>query len=148
MVILASEDVGLADHRALGIAVDAFRSVEVIGLPEAAYALSHAAVFLALAPKSNSVTKAMSAVRDLVERTPGAEVPPHLRSGATAGERAMGHGVGYVYPHDHPGGTAAQQYLPDEIADAVVFRPGDRGEEVDLGERLDVIDDAMGKHRT
>jgi putative ATPase len=90
----------------------------------------------------------MSAVRDLVERTPGAEVPPHLRSGATAGERAMGHGVGYVYPHDHPEGIAAQQYLPDEIADAVVFHLGKRGEEVDLGERLDAIDDAMGKHRT
>lgn len=148
MVILASEDVGLADHRALGIAVDAFRAVEVIGLPEAAYALSHAAVFLALAPKSNSVTRAMGVARDLVERTPGAEVPPHLRSGATAGDRAMGHGVGYVYPHDHPGGVVAQQYLPDEIAGDVVFHPGNRGDEAELGEHLDTIDDAMGKHRT
>jgi putative ATPase len=147
MVILASEDIGLADHRALGIAVDVFRAVEVIGLPEAAYALSHAAVYLALAPKSNSVTAAMGATRDLVERTPGAEVPPHLRSGATAGEREMGHGIGYEYPHAHPGAVVAQQYLPDEVADAVVFRPGDRGEEVHLADRLAAIDRELGKRR-
>jgi putative ATPase len=147
MVILASEDVGLADHRALGVAVDVFRAVEVIGLPEAAYALSHAAVYLALAPKSNSVTAAMGATRDLVERTSGAEVPPHLRSGATAGDREMGHGVGYVYPHAHPGAVVAQQYLPDEITGAVIFRPGDRGEEVDLADRLAAIDRELGKRR-
>ena len=147
MVILASEDVGLADHRALGVAVDAFRAVEVIGLPEAAYALSHAAVFLALAEKSNSVTRAMGRARDLVERTPGAEVPPHLRSSATAGERAMGHGVGYLYPHDHAGGVVAQQHLPDEASGVIVFRPGDRGEEADLAERLRAIDAVFGKER-
>jgi putative ATPase len=147
MVILASEDVGLADHRALGVAVDAFRAVEVIGLPEAAYALSHAAVFLALAEKSNSVTRAMGEARDLIERTPGAEVPSHLRSATTAGERAMGHGVGYVYPHDHPGGIAEQQYLPDEVRGAVVFRPGERGEEADLAERVRSIDGVLGKKR-
>jgi putative ATPase len=89
----------------------------------------------------------MGATRDLVERTSGAEVPPHLRSGATAGDREMGHGVGYVYPHAHPGAVVAQQYLPDEITGAVIFRPGDRGEEVDLADRLAAIDRELGKRR-
>jgi putative ATPase len=145
MVILASEDIGLADSRALAIASDAFRTVEVVGLPEAAFALSHAAIYLAIAPKSDSVKEAMGAVRDLIERTTGAEVPDHLRSASFAGERAFGHGVGYDYPHDHEEGLVAQQYLPDGAANAVVFRPKAIGEEAELAERLAHIDEVMGK---
>ncbi len=146
LVILASEDVGLADSRALSVATDAFRAIELIGLPEGAYALSHAALYLALAPKSNTVKDAIGRTRDLVEHTPGANVPPHLRSGATEGQRAMGDGVGYLYPHDHPDGILAQQYLPDEATAATVYVPGDHGEEAVLKERLRKIDARLGKN--
>jgi putative ATPase len=147
IVILASEDIGLADSAALGIAVDAFRAVEFVGLPEASFALSHATVYLALAPKSNSVKEAIGRAAGLVEGTPGAEVPPHLRSGATAGDRDMGFGVGYVYPHDLPAAVVAQQYLPDEAAGATVYRPKSVGSEADLVERLHRIDEILRKQR-
>ena len=146
MVILASEDVGLADSRALGLAVDAFRAVEVIGLPEAAYALTHAALYLATAPKSNSIALAIGDAREAVERTPGADVPAHLRSAATAGERDLGIGVGYRYPHDDPVGIVDQQYLPDGI-ERSLYHPGDAGDEAALADRLRVIDEILGKKR-
>jgi putative ATPase len=147
MIILASEDVGLADNRALGLAVAAFDALRVVGLPEASYALSHAAVYLALAPKSNSVTLAMGAARQAVEETPAAQVPDHLRTAATRGEKALGHGVGYRYPHDSPNGVLAQQYLPAEAGDTIVFRPGTHGEEAALAERLAEVDRILGKRR-
>jgi putative ATPase len=147
MVILASEDVGLADRSALGIAVDAFRAVEVIGLPEAAYALSHAATYLSLAPKSNSVNEAMGRARGLVERSAGAEVPPHLRSAATQGERDLGYGVGYDYPHSHPEALVPQQYLPGGLEGEIVFVPKEIGQEEDLARRLRRIDEVLGKER-
>ena len=146
MVILASEDVGLADSTALGVAVDAFRAVEVIGLPEAAYALTHAALYLATAPKSNSLARAIGEAREAVERTPGADVPAHLRSAATSGERDLGIGVGYRYPHDDPLGVIAQQYLPDGF-DRSLYHPGDAGDESALADRLRVIDEVLGKDR-
>ena len=147
LVILASEDIGLADSRGLGIAVDAFRAVEVIGIPEGAYALSHATVYLATAPKSNSLASAISASRAAVESTPGADVPMHLRSGATSGQQAMGHGVGYAYPHNDPLGVVPQQYLPDEAHTATLYHPGDHGEEAEIGERLGRIDRILGRRR-
>jgi len=145
LVILASEDVGLADHVALSIATDAFRAIELIGLPEGAYALSHAALYLAMAAKSNTVKTAMARTRDLLERTPGATVPPHLRSAATEGQQAMGDGVGYLYPHDHPDGILPQQYLPDDAVSEIVYQPGDHGEEAALRDRLRKIDARLGK---
>lgn len=147
IVILASEDIGLADSAALGIAVDAFRAVEFVGLPEASFALSHATIYLALAPKSNSVKEAIGRAAGLVEETPGAEVPSHLRSGATAGDREMGFGVGYVYPHDLPAAVVAQQYLPDEAVGVTVYRPKSVGSEADLAERLHRIDEILRKQR-
>ena len=147
LVILASEDIGLADSRGIGIAVDAFRAVEGIGIPEGAYALTHATVYLATAPKSNSLAHAIASARDVVEGTPGADVPIHLRSAATAGERAMGHGGGYNYPRDDPIGVVAQQYLPDEAVGATLYRPGDHGEESEIGERLRRIDRILGRRR-
>ena len=147
LVILASEDIGLADSRGLGIAVDAFRAVEVIGIPEGAYALTHATVYLATAPKSNSLATAIAEAREAVEGTPGADVPLHLRSAATVGERAMGHGGGYRYPHDDPLGVAPQQYLPDEAIDRSLYHPGGHGEESEIGERLGRIDRILGRQR-
>jgi putative ATPase len=145
MVIFASEDIGLADDRALGLAVDAFRALEIVGLPEANYALTHAAIGLALAPKSNSVTRAMAGGMTAVREGPHTEVPPHLRSGATEGDRAFGHGVGYRYPHDDELGVVPQQYLPDGLEGLSVLRLSARGDERDLAERLDRIDRILGK---
>ena len=131
----------------MGIATDAFRAIELIGLPEGAYALSHAAVYLALAPKSNSITAAMGRTRDLIEATPSAPVPPHLRSAASAGQRALGDGVDYRYPHNDPSGILEQQYLPDAAADQIVFVPGAHGDEARAAERLVEIDARLGKRR-
>ncbi len=145
MVIFASEDVGLADSRALETAVAAGRALQYVGLPEAAYALSHAAIYLAAAPKSNSVATAMSAARRAVQDTPGAQVPSHLRSGGYAGAAQIGHGDGYRYPHDHPGGVVDQQYLPDAALGTVIYRPGDRGDEAPLADRVREADRRMGR---
>ena len=145
MVVFASEDVGLADNTMLDIALGVFRAVEVVGLPEANYALAHAAIALALAPKSNSVTQAMSRATAAVEEGPHGEVPPHLRSGATEGDRSLGFGVGYRYPHDDARGVVPQQYLPDSATTAQFFTPKNVGDERDLAERLARIDRILGK---
>jgi putative ATPase len=145
MIVFASEDIGLADPGALTIAIDAFRAVEVVGLPEANFAMSHAALYLSLAPKSNSVKQAISSAEELVMSENPGEVPPHLRSGATAGDKEFGFGVGYVYPHSDPLAVVAQQYLPDGLEDSLVYVPRNVGAESDLSERLDRIDKILGK---
>ena len=112
LVISASEDVGLADPQALPVAVAAFQALEFVGLPEARLNLAEAVVYLALAPKSNSAYAALGeATRELEEARPG-RVPSHLQSASYPGERKLGIGVGYVYPHDHPDHWVAQRYLP------------------------------------
>src|SRR5580765_1198782 len=116
MVVFASEDVGNADPRALEVAVAAARAVEFVGMPECRINLSQAAAYLARAPKSNASYVAIaSAMRDVRERG-NLRPPPHLRDTSYAGAKRLGHGAGYVYPHDHPDEAAAQQYLPDELA--------------------------------
>jgi putative ATPase len=143
MVIFASEDVGLADHRALGIAVDAASALSFVGLPEASYALHHAAAYLATAPKSNTVKRAIDAAHRVVEDTPEAVVPPHLRSTGYRGAESLGHGVGYRYPHDYPDALVVQQYLPDAAAGRIVFRPGSSGDEAAVRERLSRVDERL-----
>ncbi|MCB2223583.1 MAG: replication-associated recombination protein A [Actinobacteria bacterium] len=145
MIVLASEDVGLAHPGALGVAVDAARALAYVGLPEAAYALHHAALYLAAAPKSDSVKRAMGEARRAVEETPAATVPPHLRSTGYRGAEALGHGSGYRYPHDHPDSLVAQQYLPDEAEGRVIYRPGRTGAEARLAEHLAEVDRRMGR---
>jgi len=145
MIILASEDVGLADPDALGVAVDAFRALEVIGLPEAAFALSQATVYLATAPKSNSMKDAISRAHEAIDATPSAQVPPHLRSAVHEGQQALGDGVGYDYPHDTAGKVVAQQYLPDGAEHLILYVPVASGEEAALAERLTAIDETLGK---
>jgi putative ATPase len=147
MVIFASEDVGLADTDALGIAVDAFRALEVVGLPEANFALAHAALTLSLAPKSDSVKRAMGSAQDLVANGPHGEVPLHLRAGATEGDRGLGYGIGYRYPHDDDRGVVSQQYLPDGLRDAIVVDLKPIGAEAELVERLARIDAILGRRR-
>jgi putative ATPase len=134
LVILASEDVGLADPTALQTAVAAHHAVQFIGMPEGRYALSQATIALALAPKSNSVTMALSrAVADVSAGRIGT-VPSHLRDSHYAGSTSLGHGLDYTYPHDVAGAVAAQQYLPDVIADARYYHPTSVGAEHRLGE--------------
>jgi len=145
MIIFASEDVGLADPYALSIANEAFRTVEVVGLPEANYALTHAALYLALAPKSNTVTRAIHAGVEAVTEGPPGEVPAHLQSGATQGEKDMGIGVGYEYPHDAPASVVQQQYLPAGHTEGIFFNPKEVGAERDIVERLAKIDAILGK---
>ncbi|MDJ0961682.1 MAG: replication-associated recombination protein A [Acidimicrobiia bacterium] len=145
MIILASEDVGLADPSALGVAVDAFRALEVIGLPEAAYALTQAATYLSLAPKSNTMKGAIAAAKAAVDGTPAAQVPAHLRSAVHEGQQALGDGVGYVYPPDFPGSITPQQYLPEGAERAILYRPKAEGRESELAERLERIDEALRK---
>ncbi|HLA66690.1 MAG TPA: replication-associated recombination protein A [Acidimicrobiia bacterium] len=145
MVVLASEDIGLADSRALLVAVAAVDALAFVGLPEAGYALYQAALYLALAPKSNSVARTISAAKEAVEAHAGAEVPPHLRSTGYRGAAQLGHGAGYRYPHDHPDGIVAQQYLPDPAAGTVLYRPSQTGAEAAAGERLAEIDRRMGR---
>jgi putative ATPase len=145
MVILASEDVGMADPISLQIAVAAAHALQFVGLPEAAYALSQAAVHLALAPKSNSIASAMGAAREAVAATPGAQVPLHLRGTGYWGARKLGHGVDYQYPHDFPGHVISQGYLPEGSDDTVLYRPTDQGAEAAAAERLSRIDEVLGK---
>ncbi|MCP3974877.1 MAG: replication-associated recombination protein A [bacterium] len=145
MIIFASEDIGLADPTAMGVAVDAFRALEVVGLPEAGFALTQAAIHLAAAPKSNSVKEAIIRSGEAVEAATSAPVPAHLRSAATAGERGLGIGVGYRYPHDAPDGVIAQQYLPDGVRANRLYRPKHRGAEGELAKRVSAADTILGK---
>ncbi|HET9060898.1 MAG TPA: replication-associated recombination protein A, partial [Acidimicrobiales bacterium] len=130
LVILASEDVGMADPQGLLVADAAARAVEMVGLPEAALNLGHAVVYLANAPKSNSVTAALSRARaDLAVPAPGpgAQVPVHLRDAHYQGAARLGHGRGYQYPHDYPQAWAAQQYRPDHLEGHVYWEPTGHG---------------------
>jgi putative ATPase len=134
LVILASEDVGLADPQSLLTADAAARAVEYVGLPEAAINLAHAVIHLALAPKSNSVVSALGAATSAVrDRRPGA-VPMHLRDAHYRGARMLGHGEGYVYPHDAEPGWVPQQHLPVEVAGERFYRPSGHGAEPRLSE--------------
>ena len=112
LVILASEDVGLGDSRGLLVAVAAAHALQFVGLPEAAYSLFHATLYLATAPKSNSIARTMTAANAAVAETPSAMVPPHLRSTGYRGAEMLGHGVGYLYPHDHPGVSPSSSISP------------------------------------
>jgi len=136
MVILASEDVGNADPQALLVADAAARAVDRVGLPECALNLAQAAVYLALAPKSNASYKGLSAARAEV-REHGAKTPPdYLRDAHYPGAAKLGRGEGYRYPHDEPGGVGDQPLLPEELRGHRFYEPTDRGFEEALGKRL------------
>ncbi len=145
LIILASEDVGLADSNGLQVAIAAADALAYVGLPEAEYHLTHATLYLATAPKSNSVGRAMGAARDLVGNGPAGGVPIHLRSTGYSGAAALGHGDGYLYSHDHPGGVVAQQYFPDEVSARTLFQPGDLGDEEEISKRVTEIDRVLGR---
>ncbi len=134
MVIFASEDVGLADSRALMVADAAARAVEFVGLPECQLNLAHAALYMALAPKSNSATWAIGAASKEVERGTTPPVPLHLRDSHYRGAEMLGHGTGYLYPHDYPGHHVQQRYLPEALEGTAYYEPGGEGEEGDIAE--------------
>jgi putative ATPase len=137
LVILASEDVGMADPMSLLVADAAARAVEFVGLPEAQLNLAQAVVHLATAPKSNSVTTALGRAMGDVEDQPAGEVPVHLRDAHYKGAAKLGHGAGYVYPHDDPRGWVPQQYRPDLVADHRYYEPSPHGHEGTLHPRGD-----------
>ncbi len=145
LIILASEDIGLADSNALTVAVAASQALAYVGLPEAAYHLTHATLYLASAPKSNSVGRAMTAGRALVESGPTPSVPTHLRSTGYSGAARLGHGEGYAYPHDHPDGVITQQYFPDGVEPTVLYHPSTHGEEGEINERIARTDQVLGR---
>jgi putative ATPase len=137
LVILASEDVGVADSLGLVVADAAARAVEFVGMPEAQLNLAHAVVYLALAPKSNSVARGIWDATEAVQRRRAGPVPIHLRDAHYRGARVLGHGEGYVYPHDAPAGWVPQEHLPAEVAGERFYRPGAHGAEPALHAALE-----------
>jgi putative ATPase len=136
LVILASEDIGEADPLALVVADAAARAVEFVGLPEAQLNLAQAVVHLACSPKSNRVTVALGLAQRDVREGPRGDVPGHLRDAHYRSAAAIGHGEGYVYPHDRPDAFVDQQYRPDELVGNRYYEPSGRGHEAVLSERL------------
>lgn len=144
LVILASEDIGMADPNALVVAVAAASALEHVGLPEAQLNLAQAVVYLATAPKSNRVALAIWAAREDIQRGVNSEVPAHLRDGHYEGAKEFGHGVGYVYPHDDPSGWVDQQYLPDPSPGSPerkgdYYEPTNHGTEQAIAERMNSV---------
>ncbi len=139
LVVHASEDIGMADPTALTAAVNAAQAVQLIGMPEARLNLAQATIHLATAPKSNAVYTAISAALADVKAGGSGPVPVHLRDGHYQGASALGHGKGYVYPHDVTHAVAAQQYLPDNLQGVEYYKPTQYGAERNLLERLSKI---------
>ncbi|HEU5223685.1 MAG TPA: replication-associated recombination protein A [Candidatus Lumbricidophila sp.] len=136
IIVLASEDIGLADPTALGVAVAAADAVQLIGLPEGRIPLAQAVIHLATAPKSNAAYVAIDKAIADVRAGKAGRVPKHLRDAHYAGAKRLGHGKGYRYPHDDVNGVVRQQYLPDTLRDAIYYEPSDHGRERDISVRL------------
>lgn len=139
IIILASEDIGLADPNAINIANSAFQSINIVGLPEARLILANAAIYMALAPKSNSAYQAINAAIELVENNRHYEVPVHLRDGSDLETRQLGDKFKYKYPHSYPYGYVNQTYLPDPIKNVKLYKNKNVGYERSLNERIDKI---------
>src|ERR1700723_1382823 len=139
LIVHASEDVGMADPTALQTAVAAAHAVELIGLPEARINLAQAVIHIALAPKSNAVIRAIGAAEADVKAGLIGAVPAHLRDAHYPGAKQLGHGKGYVYPHDLPEGIVTQQYAPDVIDGRAYYEPSSHGMEGRFAERARLI---------
>ena len=140
MIRMASEDIGLADPRALRIALDAADVYERLGSPEGELALAECVVYLAVAPKSNAVYKAFGAARAFVKQDTTRPVPLHLRNAPTRLMKQLDYGKGYRYAHDEEGAFAAgERYLPDGMAAQQFYQPVPRGLEIRIGEKLDEL---------
>ncbi len=138
LIRMAVEDIGLADPRALSVAVSAKDAYHFVGSPEGELALAEAAVYLATAPKSNRIYEAYGAAMGLARDTPAEPAPRHLRNAPTRLMRDLGYGAGYRYDHDEPDAHAGQDFLPESLAGRRVYHPSDRGYEAEIGRRLEV----------
>ena len=136
LVILAAEDIGMADPQALSVAVAVQQAVHFVGMPEGRIPLAEATVYLATAPKSNSAYEAINAAQDDVKRTKNEPVPLHLRNAVTGLMRGMGYGGGYRYSHDYPDNFAPMENLPESLKGRRYYNPGDQGYEREAAERL------------
>lgn len=136
LVVLASEDVGMADPAALLVATAAAHAVEYVGLPEAQLNLAQAVVHLATAPKSNRTALGIWKALEDVRCRPAGLVPPHLRDSHYNAAERIGHGVGYLYPHDDPSGWVEQDYLPEHLAGSRYYEPSRHRHQAEVGERL------------
>jgi putative ATPase len=148
MIIFAAEDVGLADPRALQLAVSAAEGFERVGLPEGSLPLTEAAVYLAVAPKSNAVIAARDAAARAAREHGSLPVPNALRDAHAATSRELGHGEGYRYPHDEPGHHAPVDYLPRALVGSRFYRPSDQGLELKIGERVERLRNAVARARS
>lgn len=137
LIILASEDIGMADPTSLLVAVAAAHALEHVGLPEAQLNLAQATVHLATAPKSNRSALGIWAARSDVQAGMGGEVPAHLRDASYKAARSLGHGDGYEYPHDDPRGWLPQQYRPNDVAERRYYEPSEHGFEQEVGKRME-----------
>ena len=135
-IAMAAEDIGLADPQALPLAVAAREAFRQLGPPEGYLPLAEMTIYLATAPKSNSVVKALGAATELARETPAEPVPLHLRNAPTALMKGLGYGKAYRYAHDYPGHYVGQTYLPDAFADRELYQPGSLGYEKRVAERL------------
>jgi putative ATPase len=147
LMILASEDIGMADPTALQTAVAAAQTVQLIGMPEAQLTLAHATVHLATAPKSNAVTTALGAAMSDIREGKAGLVPAHLRDGHYSGAAKLGHAIGYKYSHDHPDGVVPQQYPPDELVGVDYYQPTNHGAEREITSRLEKLRAIIRKKR-
>ena len=132
IMIHAAEDVGMADPQALNVAVSAAQAVERIGMPEARIILAEAVIYIASAPKSNSVISAIDQAMEAVRTEKTRPVPVHLKDTHYKGAEKLGHGAGYLYPHDFPGHYVKQQYLPDGMEGRTFYHPSDEGFEKEV----------------
>ncbi len=139
IMICAAEDVGLADPRALQVAVAAAETVERVGMPEGRIPLALAATYVATAPKSNAAYMGIEAALAEVEKTDIKTVPPHLQDANYQGHSELGRGIGYKYAHDYPGHYVKQQYLPDELVGKHFLEPGDNGYEREIKKYLEFL---------
>jgi putative ATPase len=144
VIVHASEDVGMADPSALQVAIAAAQAVEFVGLPEARINLAQAVIHLALAPKSNAVVRAINAAQADVQAGLAGAVPVHLRDSSYRGAARLGHGRGYLYPHDFPEGVVAQGYAPAEVAGRRYYEPSRHGAEARYAERSERIRAILG----
>lgn len=145
LVRFASEDVGMADPQALVVAMAAQQAVHFIGMPEGDLALAQAVVYLATAPKSNSLYEAYGNVKDDIKKTRNEPVPLHLRNPVTSLMKEIGYGKGYKYAHDYPGHTVKQKHLPDSLRGRRYYRPGSSGFEAVIIKRLKEIQQLIDK---
>jgi putative ATPase len=146
MVIFASEDIGNADPRALGVAVDALRAFELVGLPEGTLPLTQAVTYLALAPKSNTVLTSYAAARAAVTGHGPLPVPLHLRNAPTRLMKSLGYGAGYKYPHNFEGHYVPEDYLPEALKGQRFYQPGQSGLERELAERYQSLLRELASH--